>query len=307
MELSIIIPVYNSEKSIRKLVLELNNTLKDIDFEVILVNDGSKDQSEKICEGLAEEFKQVTFISLRRNFGEHNAVMCGLNFSSGLYSVIIDDDFQNPPEEIIKLLDEIRKGYDVVYSKYKVKKHGFFRNLGSKFTDFVANQLLEKPRHLYLSSFKIIHRDVVQEVIKYKGPFPYIDGLVLRATDHITSIYVDHSDRVEGRSNYNLKKLVLLYLNMFVNFSIMPLRIFTITGVIIFIIGVILSIFLIVRRLLNPEFPAGWTSVALVVVTFSAFQIIFLGLIGEYLGKQYLDQNNTPQWTIKQVSKKKED
>jgi len=307
MELSVIIPVFNSEKSIKKLVLELINTLKDIDFEVILVNDGSKDQSEKIGEGLAEEFKQVTFISLRRNFGEHNAVMCGLNYSSGLYSVIVDDDFQNPPEEIIKLLGEIRKGYDVVYSKYKIKKHGFFRNLGSKFNDFVANHLLEKPRHLYLSSFKIIHRDVVQEIIKYKGPFPYIDGLVLRTTDNITSIYVDHSDRMEGRSNYNLKKLVLLYLNMFVNFSIIPLRIFTLSGVIVFLIGVILSVFFIVRRLLHPEFPAGWTSVALVVVTLSAFQIIFLGLIGEYLGKQYLDQNNTPQWTIKRVSKKRED
>jgi glycosyltransferase involved in cell wall biosynthesis len=307
MELSVIVPVYNSEKTINDLMLELNNILSGIEFEVILVNDGSKDRSEEICKDLATRFDHVTFISLRRNYGEHNAVMCGLNHVSGKYTVIIDDDFQNPPKEIIKLLDEIRKGYDVVYSKYKTKKHSLFRNLGSKFNDLVANFLLEKPRHLYLSSFKIINKEVVEEITKYRGPFPYIDGLILRVTDNITSVYVDHSDRKIGRSNYNFKRLLLLYLNMFVNFSIMPLRVFTMTGVVVFILGVLLSIFIVIRKLMNPNFPAGWTSLALAIVTFSAFQIIFLGLLGEYLGKQYLDQNKTPQWTIKQIVKKKTD
>ena len=304
MELAVIIPVYNSEKTIRELVLELNKELSHISFEVVLVNDGSKDQSEEICEGLAKEFDHVTFISLRRNYGEHNTVMCGLNHVTAQYAVIIDDDFQNPPHEIEKLLNVAKKGYDVVYSKYKIKKHNLFRNFGSKVNDKVANFLLEKPRHIYLSSFKVISGEVIKEITKYKGPFPYIDGLILRVTDNITSVYVNHSDRKVGRSNYNFRRLLMLYLNMFVNFSIKPLRVFTITGVVIFFIGILLSIFFIIRKLLNPDFPVGWTSVALGIVTFSSFQIIFLGLIGEYLGKQYLDQNSTPQWTIKKIVRK---
>jgi undecaprenyl-phosphate 4-deoxy-4-formamido-L-arabinose transferase len=305
MELSVIIPVYNSEKTIGELVLELNRALSGVQFEVILVNDGSRDGSEAICKDLATKFDHVTFISLRRNYGEHNAVMCGLNHASGDYAVIIDDDFQNPPEEIIKLLREIRKGYDVVYSRYKVKEHNLLRNLGSKFNDLIANFLLEKPRNIYLSSFKILNADIVKEITKYRGPFPYVDGLILRVTDNITSVDVIHSRRRAGKSNYNLKRLVLLYLNMFVNFSIMPLRIFTFTGVVIFVLGIFLSIFILIRKFLDPDFPAGWTSLALAIVTLAGFQIIFLGLLGEYLGKQYLDQNNTPQWTIKKIVKKK--
>lgn len=298
MKLSVVIPVYNGEKSIASLVEQLKTDLKEVSYEVVLVNDGSTDNSETVCEKITDGNSNVKFISLRKNFGEHNTVLCGLNFAEGEYAVIIDDDFQNPPSEIPKLLQEIEKGYDVVYSRYNKKRHSFVRNLYSSITNIVANFLMDKPNDLYLSSFKTIRQEVVREIIKYKGPFPYIDGLILRVTNNISSITVEHNKRASGYSNYTLKKLFSLYLNMFINFSIKPLRIFTVTGIVMFLIGLCMAVLFIIGKLTHNE-PPGWTSTVLIMLLFSGFQIIFLGLIGEYLGKQYLDQNNTPQWVIR--------
>ncbi len=189
--------------------------------------------------------------------------------------------------------------YDVVFSKYDDKKHNLFRNIGSKINDKAANALLKKPKNIYLSSFKLINIAVIKEIIKYKGPFPYIDGLILRVTNNLGSVLVNHNERITGKSNYTLKKLISLYFNMFFNFSVKPLRLFTISGFIIFLIGIIFSITFLIEKLLYPDIATGWTSIIIAIITLSGFQIIFLGLIGEYLGKQYLDQNATPQWVIK--------
>ena len=301
MKLSVIIPVYNGSATISELVDELKIQLSGIDYEVVLVNDGSSDNSEQVCLGLLNHEKGITFISLRKNVGEHNAVMCGLKHSRGDCAVIIDDDFQNPPSEILKLYKELQKGYDVVYSKYRKKEHSFFRNLSSGVNDFFATILMEKPKHLYLSSFKIIHREVINEIIKYNGPFPYIDGLILRVTSSISSVFVEHSRRKEGKSNYNLGRLVSLYLNMVINFSIKPLRLMIFLGFFLFLLGVILSFTFIIEKLANPHVPIGWTAIVTLITTFSGFQILFLGVMGEYVGKQYLDQNATPQWSIKLI------
>lgn len=305
MELSVIIPVYNAEATIRRLVLMLQSELSKVDFEIILVNDSSSDGSEVICSKLAEEHANVTFISLRKNFGEHNAVMCGLNFSTGEYSVIIDDDFQNPPSEILVLLNEIKKGFDVVFSRYEKKEHHFFRNLGSKLNDRVATWLLGKPKNLYLSSFKILRKELVQEIIKYEGPSPYIDGLVLRSTNNLSTAIVRHDKRDTGRSGYTLTKLVSLYLNMFINFSVMPLRVFTILGMFMFMAGICLAGIFIWERMVHPGLTPGWASLSVIVLITSGIQSVFLGLIGEYVGKLYLLQNGRPQWVIRNVVKQK--
>ncbi len=299
MNVSVVIPVYNAEKSIESLVAEIHRVMGDIGHEIVLVNDGSRDRTESICERLAGQDKRIRFISLRRNFGEHNAVLCGLNFAAGDVSVIIDDDFQNPPSEIPKLLREMDQGHDVVYSRYDEKRHSPFRNLGSAVNDWFATRLLAKPKDLYLSSFKAIRGDLVKEIIQYKGPFPYIDGLILRATDRIGWVTVEHDERRVGRSNYTMGKLVSLYMNMFFNFSIRPLRMFTLAGCAIFVFGMVSSIAFVVEKLMHPQIAVGWTSLITAVLTLSGFQIMFLGLLGEYLGKQYLDQNRTPQWVIK--------
>ena len=301
MELSVVIPVYNAEETIAKLIEALSSSLSGVDFEVVLVNDSSRDRSEEICTNLAERHNNITFVSLRKNFGEHNAVMCGLNFCEGDYVVVIDDDFQNPPEEILKLLAEIKRGYDVVFSKYKDKQHHVLRNLGSTLNDYVATWLIGKPKDLYLSSFKIMSRGLVKEVIKYDGPNPYIDGLVFRNTNNISSILVHHNQRETGRSGYTFRKLVSLYLNMFINFSIMPLRVFTVLGVITFLLGVVLAILFIWERIHRPGMTPGWASLAVIVLLTSGFQAVFLGLMGEYLGKLYQKENGVPQWVIKKV------
>ena len=247
MKISICIPVYNGETSIKKLVFCLLDELKKFPTEIILVNDGSIDHSEEQCEQLAQSIRNVKFISLRKNFGEHNAVLCALNYVTGDYAVIIDDDFQNDPSEIKKLL-AVAPNVDVVYSKYSKKQHHWFRNLGSRLNDYMATQLINKPKNLYLSSFKVVNSDVVKEIIRYKGPFPYIDGLILRVTNSIGVVEVTHNRREMGKSNYTFSKLVSVWLNMFINFSIKPMRIFTGAGFFLAMIGVFFSIFFFNRE-----------------------------------------------------------
>lgn len=304
-ELSIIVPVYFSETSITPLVDKLQIEIaKHINkFEIVLVNDGSKDKSAEHCSALAKKYPHnVVYAELAKNFSEHNAVMAGLNICTGDYAVIIDDDFQNPPEEIDKLYAKIKaSGADVVYSKYVEKKHSLFRNLGSKFNDLVATYMLNKPKDLYLCSFKIISRGTINEIIKYKGPYPYIDGLILRATDNIETQIVEHQSRKEGRSNYTIKKLLRLWLNMFINFSLKPLRLSFFLGLSSAIVGFVLSILFAIEKLENPLMPMGWPSLIISIMLFSGVQLLILGLIGEFLGRLFLMNTGTPQYVIRKV------
>lgn len=299
LKISVCIPVYNSEKTILKLVEDVKDKLHNYELEVILVNDGSKDSSEEICIGLSDKYDFVKFISLRKNFSYHNAVLCGLTYVTGDYVAIIDDDFQNPPSEILLLIEEAQQGYDVVYSRYEEKRHHWFRNLGSQFNGMVATWLLDKPKGLYLSSSKLITKEVVNEIIKYSGPFPYIDGLILRVTDNIGVKTVKHIERPEGTSNYTITKLMAQWMNMFVSFSIKPLRLATFFGLIISTVSFIFGMYFIVDKILHPDITLGWTSLITAILFFSGIQILFLGLLGEYLGKQYLDQNGTPAYIVK--------
>lgn len=303
MKISIVIPVYNGEKSIGKLVDELVTTLSSYELEIVLVNDASPDNSGAVCESLFRKYeKTVKYILLSRNFGEHNAVMAGLNRATGDYAVVIDDDFQNPPEEIEKLIAKAKKeDLDVVYSYYDKKEHSLFRNMGSRFNNFVASCLLNKPLDLYLSSFKCMSRFTVDQVIKYKGPFPYIDGLIWRSTRNVGKVLVRHSKREEGRSGYTLRKLVRLWLNMFVNFSIYPLRMSMLLGAAFSCLGCVLSALLIADKILHPGIPVGVTSILVAIMVFSGVQMIMLGLIGEYLGKLFLADNQTPQFIERAV------
>lgn len=302
--LSILIPVYNSEKTIGRLVEELISQLGSLfKLEIILVNDNSFDRSEDVCISLFERHKKIVkFYSLSRNVGEHNAVMAGLNRVTGDYVVIMDDDFQNPISEVIKLVNTVLDNeYDVVYSYYKNKKHSFFRNLGSWFNDKAANFMLNKPKDLYLSSFKILNNFLVKEIIKYQAPFPYIDGLILQITNKIGKVEVEHSEREEGCSGYTLKKLISLWLNMFTNFSVLPLRISIILGFIFATVGLILGISTAIEKLSDPELPVGFASMFVAISIFGGIQLIMLGMVGEYIGRIFLSINKKPQYTIRKI------
>jgi polyisoprenyl-phosphate glycosyltransferase len=300
MKISIVIPVYNAVETIDNLVLDVKKALPEYETEIILVNDCGKDNSEQICENLARSHSFVRLISLRKNVGKHNAVICGLNYVTGQYIVIIDDDYQTP-SEIAKLINKIKKGnYDVVYSKDISKSHSLNRNLNSKFNDSIATLLLDKPKDVYLSRFKAMHLDIAREIAKYEGPHPYLDGLILRVTKNIGIVEVEHHQR-KASSNYTISKHLSLYLNMFLNFSVKPLRLFTLIGILIFILGIILTINVIIEQYFYPGTPRGWAFTIVIILTISGFQVIFLGLLGEYIGKLFLLQNGTPQYTIKKL------
>ncbi len=297
--LSIVIPVYNSENSIAKLIEKLSIELNTVDYEIVLVNDGSKDNSEKICTEIANSSKNLTFVSLRRNFGEFNAVMCGLNYVKGDYVVIIDDDFQNPPAEILKLLNEAKRGnFDVVYSQYAQKKHSFFRNFGSKLVNKLNDYLIEKPKDLYLSSFKLIKKEVADEIVKYTGPFPYIDALIFRVTNNIGKVFVEHLERKEGRSGYTLKKLISLFLNVLFGYSQLPIRFLWACGIGLILAWFVMFFILIFTSRIDLQM-LFWLFFILVI----AFQFFFLGILGEYIGKSFLQQGGKPQYVIKKIVK----
>ena len=271
-------------------------------FEIVLVNDGSEDESEMVCAKLAEKLPQdVTFVHLSRNFGEHSAVLAGLNHARGQYIAVLDDDGQNPPEEILRMLEELkRKNYDVVYGHYIEKKHSRFRNAGSWFNDRVATFLLQKPRELYFSSFKVMNRFLVDEIIKYRGPYPYTDGLIYRSTRKIGQIPVEHRANASGGSRYTFRKLVRLWLNMFLNFSIKPLRLSVYVGLLASGLSIVALAAIVIDKLwIEPGWPVGIPTVFASIVFFAGTQLMILGLIGEYLGRLYLDQTGTPQYVVR--------
>jgi polyisoprenyl-phosphate glycosyltransferase len=308
MKLSVVIPVFNSERTIEPLVNTLINVLEEFDLEIILVNDASKDKSELVCERIAFTEKRVKFISLRINSGEHNAVMCGLNHCTGDYIAIIDDDFQNPPSEIIRLLNKAVSGnYDVVYARYQSKRHSIFRNLGSRIHSACAYYLLRKPKGLYLSSFKVISKSILNDIIAYKGPFPYVDALILRVTNNIGAEKVLHESRKDGNSNYTLRKLFSLYLNVFITYSNKPLRVVTISGLIISLMSVILSIDVVYEKLFLNNATPGWSFLAILSLFSIGVTFIVVGLLGEYIGKIIMSLNNTPQFVIKKRINVQED
>ena len=301
-ELSVVIPIYDGSQTIRALVEEMHAVFASMDFEIVLVNDGSKDNSEAVCAELARKLPNtVTFVNLSRNFGEHNAVLAGLSYARGRYAAVLDDDGQNPPQEVLPMLAELKRGnFDVVYGHYIDKQHSWFRNAGSWFNDRIATMMLDKPSEIYLSSFKVMTRFVVDHIIKYRGPFPYIDGLIYRTIRKIGQISVEHCTNKSGPSRYTFGKLVGLWLNMFLNFSIAPLRIAVYVGLTTSCLSVLALLFILIDKIwITPGVTVGIPTVLGSIIFLSGIQLMLLGLVGEYLGRLYLDQTGTPQYVVR--------
>jgi polyisoprenyl-phosphate glycosyltransferase len=300
--LSIVVPVYRSAKILPKLAeqvyVEANAQGLADNFELILVNDASPDNSWQVISTLAKNNSFIKGISLRRNFGQHNATMAGLNYAQGKIIVIMDDDLQHPPQAIGELISTINEGYDVCYTRYKSRKHAIWKKFGSWFNNLIATVLLGKPKSLYLSSFKAIKKEVVDEIIKYDGPFAYVDGLILDVTRSINMIEIEHQKRLEGSGNYNLRRSVSLWLKMATSFSILPLRIATMAGFAFATLSLVLIGFVIWQKIYHPELPAGWASLIATVLLIGGVQTLCIGMVGEYLGRTYLKLNNKPQFVV---------
>lgn len=300
--LSIVIPVYNGAKSIVELVHALEGLEIAGGHEIVLVNDASPDDSLAICQRLVAEARvPITLVNLARNFGEHNAVMAGLRLTRGDYVITMDDDLQNPPTEVVRLVDHARSsGQDAIYTTYATKRHAHWRNLGSKFANWVADRLLDKPKGLYLSSFRCMSAFIVEQVTRYDGPFPYIDGLVMQSTQRIGTLEVEHLPRAQGRSNYTLKRLVKLWLSIVVNFSVMPLHLSTIAGFAFSVLGGV-GVAMVVIEAIFFGTPQGWASTMAAVLLLSGVQLMILGILGEYLGRLFLTANRKPQFVVREV------
>ena len=308
IKVSLVIPVFNGSQTIEKLFSDcIDSFNENFALEIILVNDFSRDNSHEVCLSLKDRHPDIlTYISLSKNFGEHNAVMAGLNHATGDFVVTLDDDGQNPPLEALKLINHaVEEKLDVVYSYYPNKRHHFVRNIGSWLNGRIANMMLQKPPKLYLSSFRVISRFIVEEIIKYDLPYPYVDGLILRATSNIGAIETKHSPRASGKSGYTIRKLLRLWLNMFTNFSVLPLRIASIVGFLFAIIGIMVGLFTLYERMLNPNLPIGWATIAVLCSVLGGVQLMALGMVGEYLGRLFMGINRQPQFVIKEIHQKR--
>lgn len=307
MKISIIIPCYGSEQTIEDVVKEVVETItnRDNSYEIILVNDCSPDNVWQKIITLSKKNPNIKGICLVKNFGQHSALMAGYRKSTGDIVVSMDDDGQTPADELYKLLDKLEDGYDVVYATYDNKQHSVFRNLGSKVNDYMCEKLLGKPKGLMVTSYFAARKFVIDEICRYHNPYTYIIGLVFRTTKNIGMVPVTHRARNQGKSGYTFTKLLSLWMNGFTAFSVKPLRIATLSGVVFAIIGFLYVIYILINKLTNPAVPIGWSSTIAAVMIVGGVILCMLGMIGEYLGRVYISINDAPQYVIKEQTNEK--
>ncbi|MDO1450979.1 glycosyltransferase family 2 protein [Rhodocytophaga aerolata] len=307
IEISIVIPVYNSQDCVIELVERINEHLAGFKpFELILVNDKSKDLSWQRIIEVTRNYHWIKGINLKKNAGQDNAIMAGLGFARGEYIVIMDDDLQHSPKDIPLLYTTCKKGNDVCYGSFLEKKQKSWKNLGSELNGYLAGKFLKKPEELYLSPFKIIHRSVVDKILEYKGPFPYIDAIILGVTSNIVQIKLEHQKRYAGTSNYNILRSISVFLKHVTGYSVYPLRVATFIGFSASILSFLLGIYYLLDYLLNDHKVEGFITIVLLIVFFNGIILICLGLIGEYVGRIYLTINNKPQYSIDTVIRGKQ-
>ena len=298
---SFVIPCYNSSESIRHVVELTMEKMNRREFEFVLVNDySSSTKTMPVLKKLAEEYPCVTVLNLAKNAGQHNAIMAGLNYAKGDILIGMDDDMQTHPSQLPYLFEELEKGYDIVYGYYPEKKHSAFRNFGSWVNYISVRILIGKPKELKTSSYWVARKFVRDSVIEYQAPYAYIQGLFLRTTRNISCIPIQHFQREEGESNYTFKRLLKLWSNI-IGFSITPLRLTEYCGFGLSLLSIIAAVVVLIRKILNPAMALGWPSLMIVICFFSGIQLMFLGLIGEYIGRMFLGLNRQPQYVIREV------
>lgn len=309
---SFVIPCYRSEVTLPNVIREIEETMKkleDYSYEVVLVNDCSPDNTFETIRGLCGKYNNITGINLAKNFGQHSALMAGFHYAKGEIVICLDDDGQTPADEADKLLAGIEQGADVVYAKYNHKHHSGFRNWGSRVNELMTRVMLGKPKELYISSYFAARRFVIEEIMRYQYAYPYVIGLVLRATKNIVNVEVEHRDRQAGSSGYTIGKLLNLWFNGFTAFSVKPLRVATVTGCVCALAGFLYGIYTILKKIfINPPgLVTGFSALMSVLVFMGGMLMLMLGLVGEYMGRMYISMNNSPQYVIREVTGARDD
>ena len=333
-KLSFVIPCYRSADTIGEVVAEITRAMQtelfsggarvsaateartdavkitsereSYDYEIILVCDGSPDNTFQVIREICETDAHVTGMEFTTNFGQHAALMAGLRASNGDIVICLDDDGQTPADECYKLIDRIEEGADVVYASYEHKQHSGFRNFGTCLNDLMTVKMLGKPKDLHVTSYFAVKRIIVDEMIRYENAYPYVIGLVLRATKNIVNVPVEHRKRETGASGYTLKKLFSLWFNGFTSFSVTPLRISTFCGTLFAVLGFIYGIWTIAKKFINPDVPLGWSSMMAALMFIGGMLMLMMGLVGEYVGRIYVNMNAAPQYVVREVVHKED-
>lgn len=302
---SFVIPCYNSTNTLDDVVEQIEsvmeNCLPKFDYEIILVNDCSPNGTtyDKICE-IAKRDNRIKGINLARNFGQPSAVMAALNHAKGDYVVCGDDDGQTPFAELPRFFEKIDEGYDAVEAKFiQHEKRSLFRKFGTFMNESMQSWLIDKPKGVVLTTFWLVKRFVVDEMCKYPNSHPYLGGLILRSTKNVCNIEVRKNDRLRGKSGYNIRKMIELFLNGFTTFSAKPLRMTMFLGMFVGAVGVLWGIITIIRKIVDPTISAGYSSLMAVILVLFGILFAMLGVFGEYIGQTYIALNRAPQFVIR--------
>jgi polyisoprenyl-phosphate glycosyltransferase len=302
-KLSIVVPVYRSEACIGPLFAAIETALARVSrpFELILVNDFSPDSSWARITELCQNHSNVIGINLRKNFGQDNAIITGLRHVSGEFVAIMDDDLQHNPEDLPRLLAMLEDGHDLVYAAFTTKHQSFWKNFGSWFNGKIAEVVLSKPAHIYMSAFKVFRRDLADLVCRYNGPDPYIDGLLFQYSARIAQISATHRPRHEGVSNYTILKSLGVWARLAFGFSIFPLRLVAVFGLFLCFVSAVLSAYLIWERATNPAYTAGYASIVVAILFLGGIQSFSIAIVGEYIGRLFLTINKKPQTSVQDI------
>jgi len=300
INISIVIPVYNSENNLSELFTQIQKNLSHIKFEVILVNDQSKDNSWEIIKQLSLKNNNIIGINLRKNSGQDNAIFAGIHYTQGEYVVIMDDDLQHSPSDIVNLYTKVQQGYDICYANFEKKKQVLWKNIGSWINGKMAEIIIDKPQGIYLSPFKIIKKDIIHEIKRTHYLYPYIDGIIFSITNNITQINAEHHKRFSGKSNYTLIESIRVFMKLATGFSVFPLRVASFVGTSSSILGFTLGLFFVMEYFIDNTAPEGWTSLSILILFIGGIILVSLGIVGEYLGRIYLNINKKQAYTIKE-------
>lgn len=307
--ISFVIPCYRSQGTIETVVNEIRDTVAEqnrsatarrFDYEIVLVNDCSPDGVWNVIKQLADEDSKIKGICLAKNFGQHSALMAGYAATTGDYVISLDDDGQTPASESFKLVDKLEEGFDVVYGYYEHAKQHLFRRFGSWTNKKMAEAIIGQPKTLNTTSFFIMKKFIVEEIVRYPNAFPYISGLVFRATKNLGNVEVTHRLRLEGESGYTIAGLIGLWINGFTAFSVKPLRAATLIGIICALVGLAAGGFVVYEKFMRPNIPIGYTSLLASMLFIGGMIMLLLGLIGEYVGRIYISINQSPQYVVRE-------